>query len=226
MADSGEKELVEKARTGDRKAFGALVRAHHRKVWSLAAHMLGNRTEADDVVQEAFLRALRAMDRFDGRSEFGTWIYRIVVNLSLNAIRGRKRTASVAPEDPRLVRIAAGDPAKAAEDRRTYERLAAAIDALTPTLRTTLVLVTLQGMGHREASEILGCSEGTVAWRVHEARRQLRSALGEDAPASLTGKAAGKAGGSPPSGKPAEGKPAEGAPTPGKGKDDTDEGWD
>jgi RNA polymerase sigma-70 factor (ECF subfamily) len=216
MADSGEKELVDKARSGDRKAFGALVRSHHRRVWSLAAHMLGNRAEADDVVQEAFLRALRAMDRFDGRSEFGTWIYRIVVNLSLNAIRGRKRTSAVAPDDPRLTRVASADPARGAEHRGAYERLAAAVDALSPTLRTTLVLVTLQGVGHREAGEILGCSEGTIAWRVHEARRRLREALGDEAPAKADAPRAAAP-------KSEAKSPAE-VPTP--RKDDTDEGWD
>jgi RNA polymerase sigma-70 factor (ECF subfamily) len=178
MANQDEKKLVEKAREGDRTAFGELVRAHHRRAYGLAIHLLANKTEADDVVQDAFLRAFRAIDRFDGRSEFGTWLHRIVVNLCLNALRSRKRTAPVSADDPRLASVGA-DPARGADARRRFERLAAAIDGLSLTLRTTVVLVTIQGMSHKDAAGVLGCSEGTVAWRVHEARRRLREALGE-----------------------------------------------
>jgi len=219
MADD-EKGLVAQARAGDRKAFAQLVQLHHKKVWRLAVHLLSNASEADDVVQDAFFRALRGIDRFDGRSEFGTWLHRIVVNLCLNAIRARKRTASFAPDDPRLGLPAgpASDPARSAEDRRTTERLAKAIDALSLTLRTTLVLVTVQGLSHEEAAGVLGCSEGTVAWRVHEARRRLRETLGDDAPAVQPPKASAE----PPRSSAEPPKPATGE----GGKDETDEGWD
>jgi RNA polymerase sigma-70 factor (ECF subfamily) len=205
MADD-EKTLVAKAREGDRKAFGELVQRHHRKAWRLAVHLLSNVSEADDVVQDAFFRALRGIERFDGRSEFGTWLHRIVVNLSLNAIRGRKRTTPLSGDDPRLgLPTGPGsDPSRAAEDKQTYEKLSVAIDGLSLTLRTTLVLVAIQGVSHKDAAEILGCSEGTIAWRVHEARRRLRGAMGDEAPASESSKAEDGSG----------------------GKDETDEGWD
>src|SRR5438105_13316913 len=85
-----DRDLVEAAKGGDSEAFGAFVRRHQRRVFRLAVHLLRNTAEAEDVAQEAFVRAYGALDRFDGRSEPFTWLYRIAVNLSLNAIRARK----------------------------------------------------------------------------------------------------------------------------------------
>lgn len=148
--------------------------------------MLRDRAEAEDVTQEAFVRAYGALARFDGRSEPYTWLYRIAVNLSLNTIRSRKtakRSSGPSSDDPRLDGIADGsahaqrvEPADAGK-RQLYAVLAAAIDDLSETLRTTLVLVCIDGRSHEEAAEILGAPEGTIAWRVHEARKKLREAL-------------------------------------------------
>jgi RNA polymerase sigma-70 factor, ECF subfamily len=180
-----DRDLVERARGGDRVAFGELVRRHQRRLHRLALHMLRDRAEAEDVTQEAFVRAYGALGRFDGRSEPYTWLYRIAVNLSLNAIRARKsarRSSGAASDDPRLDGITretksqSTDPADAAK-RQLYGALAQAIDDLSETLRTTLVLVCIDGRSHEEAAEILGAPEGTIAWRVHEARRKLREAL-------------------------------------------------
>jgi RNA polymerase sigma-70 factor (ECF subfamily) len=146
--------------------------------------MLRDRAEAEDVTQETFVRAFNALGRFDGRSEPYTWLYRIAVNLSLNALRSRRtRGAATSTEDPRLEALApalhAGivEPPHDAARRQLYVALAEAIDALSETLRTTLILVCIDGRSHDEASQILGAPEGTIAWRVHEARRKLRDAL-------------------------------------------------
>jgi RNA polymerase sigma-70 factor, ECF subfamily len=180
-----DRDLVDRARGGDRVAFGELVRRHQRRLHRLALHMLRDRAEAEDVTQEAFVRAYGALARFDGRSEPYTWLYRIAVNLSLNAIRARKsarRSSGAASDDPRLDGITretksqSTDPTDAAK-RQLYGALAQAIDDLSETLRTTLVLVCIDGRSHEEAAEILGAPEGTIAWRVHEARRKLREAL-------------------------------------------------
>jgi len=85
-----DRELVDRARQGDAEAFGQLVRRHQQRIHRLAVHMLRDRAEAEDVTQETFIRAYRALARFDGRSEPYTWFYRIAVNLSLNTIRSRK----------------------------------------------------------------------------------------------------------------------------------------
>jgi RNA polymerase sigma-70 factor (ECF subfamily) len=179
-----DRDLVDRAREGDTLAFGELVRRHHTRIHRLAIHLLRDRAEAEDVAQETFLRAYRALDRFDGRSEPYTWLYRIAVNLSLNTLRSRKSSKAVATaDDARLEALLherpSGAPVADAASRQLYETLARGIDGLSETLRTTLVLVCVDGRSHEEASAILGAPEGTIAWRVHEARRMLREFLAE-----------------------------------------------
>lgn len=195
--ERNDSELVERARAGDRAAFGQLVRAHQQRVWRLALHLTGNRGEADDVTQETFLRAFRAIDRFDGRAEVFTWLYRICVNVSLN-LRRQKRHVSTDAEDPRVPEpVAEGpsdDPARAVSDAQRYRNLARALDSLSESLRTTVILACVEQVPYADIAEVLGCSEGTVAWRVHEARRKLREALPEENPHE--GAATARAGGS------------------------------
>lgn len=196
VTEQEESDWLERARGGDAGAYGRLVRAHQRRVHATALQMLGDRGEAEDATQETFLRAWRALDRFDGRSKLSTWLYRICVNVCLNAIRRRKRRASSDLDDPRVPEPTADptqgrtDPAAALETDQTERRLAAALESLSPTLRSAVVLVLLQGMPHKEAADVLGCPEGTVAWRIHEARRRLRLALDDlrdDAPSVAEG---------------------------------------
>ncbi|MEM9189543.1 MAG: sigma-70 family RNA polymerase sigma factor [Myxococcota bacterium] len=183
MAEPQEAELLKRAQAGDRGAFGRLVRLHQRRVYACAVQMLGDRGEAEDAVQDAFLRAWRAIERFDGRSELSTWLYRICVNVCLNTLRKRRRVKASDIQDPRIPEPAADplqggtDPGAATEQAQLYQRLGAALDQLSPSLRTTVVLVLIQGMPHKQAAEVLGCPEGTVAWRIHEARRRLHSIL-------------------------------------------------
>lgn len=181
---TSDRDLVDRAKGGDADAFGQLVRRHQPRIHRLAVHMLRDRAEAEDVAQETFIRAYQALARFDGRSEPYTWFYRITINLSLNRIRSRK-TARAAhdADDPRLDGILAeshrdgADPSGAAQRREMYAALCAGIDELSETLRTTLVLVCVDGRSHEDAAAILGAPEGTIAWRVHEARRKLKEFL-------------------------------------------------
>jgi RNA polymerase sigma-70 factor (ECF subfamily) len=181
--------LVKRAQAGDRSAFDDLVRRYRARIYALSLHLTGSRSEADDITQDVFTRAYQRINGFAGRSEFFTWLYRIAVNRSLNARRDTARRRTSGLEDPRVQAAVAvdayGDPRRAAELRQTYARLVSALDRLSPTLRSTVVLVALQGLSHDEAAAVLGCSNGTVAWRVHEARNQLRAlldgAMGDDA---------------------------------------------
>ncbi len=176
----GDRELVERAKSGDTHAFGQLVRRHQGRIHRLALHMVRDRALAEDIAQEAFLRAYNAIERFDGRSEPYTWIYRIAVNLSLNAIRSRKSSrVSGDDDDARLDALQSErpdgqDPHSQSSGRQRYQALCEGIDALSETLRTTLILVCVDGVSHEDAAAILGAPEGTVAWRVHEARRKLK----------------------------------------------------
>jgi RNA polymerase sigma-70 factor (ECF subfamily) len=181
--DGGDKteRLVRRAQEGDRAAFNELVRRYRARIYALTLHLTGSRSEADDITQDVFTKAYQQLASFAGRSEFFTWLYRIAVNRALNARRDTARRRTSGLDDPRVQAAVAvdayGDPRRAAELRQTYARLVAALDRLSPSLRSTVVLVALQGLVHDEAAAVLGCSPGTVAWRIHAARGQLRAAL-------------------------------------------------
>lgn len=185
MTEPTEAELLEAAQGGDRRAFSRLVRMHQRRVYACAVQMLGDGGDADDAVQETFMRAWRAISRFDGRSQLSTWLYRICVNVCLNHIRKRKRHDAADIGDPKIPEPKAdptqgdSDPRRALEVRQLQGQIAQALDGLSESLRTTVIMVLVQGMPQKEAAEVLGCSEGTIAWRIHEARRRLRLALAE-----------------------------------------------
>jgi RNA polymerase sigma-70 factor, ECF subfamily len=185
--------LVARAKAGDGQAFDELVRRYRSRIYALALHLTGTPSEADDITQDVFLRAYNALDRFEGRSEFFTWVYRMTVNRSLNARRDRQRRGEDPIDDDARLELAievdaAGDPRRAAELRQTYGRLLRALDGLPPEMRATVVLVALQGMSHGEVAVIHKCSEGTIAWRMHEARRRLNEAM---APNLITRKKTG-----------------------------------
>jgi RNA polymerase sigma-70 factor (ECF subfamily) len=174
-------ELVARAKAGDNAAFDELVRKYRPRVYSLALHLTGEASDADDITQDAFLKAYHKLPEFEGRSEFFTWIYRITLHRALNAKRDRKRRRTVSIDDPRLVAAievdSHGDPERAAQLRDRYRTLLEAFDRLSPLLQTTVGLTTLQGLHYREAAVVLGTTEGTIAWRIHEARRKMRGYL-------------------------------------------------
>jgi len=173
--------LVEGARRGEPRAFEALVKRYRHRIFALALHMTGSPSDADDITQDAFVRAFRNMDRFEGRSEFFTWLYRIALNRALNVRRDQARRRTADLDDPRVVVAIAvdsgGDPGRALELRETYVCLVKAFDRLSPLLRTTVALTMMQGLSYPEAAVVLETTEGTVAWRIHEARKQMREAI-------------------------------------------------
>lgn len=171
--------LVEAAKRGDKRAFEELYRLHQPRIYALALHLTGRPSDAEDITQDAFLKAYHHLPEFEGRSQFFTWLYRITLHRALNVQRDRGRRKLVGLDDPRVTAAvavdAAGDPRRALELQESYAHLLAAFDALSPTLRTTVVLTTLQGLSYKEVAVVLDTTEGTVAWRVHEARRQLHA---------------------------------------------------
>jgi RNA polymerase sigma-70 factor (ECF subfamily) len=150
-------------------------------VLALALHLTGSAADADDITQDVFLRVFQSLGDFEHRCAFYTWIYRISLNRSLQVLQKRRVRRGVDLDDPRVaiaVAIDAHDtPHRALELRETYAQLVFAFDQLSPLLRTTVVLTTLQGLSHGEVAAIFGTTEGTIAWRMHEARDQLRRAL-------------------------------------------------
>lgn len=196
MADSADEDPdLEKARQGDRDAFGRLVRRHQRRVYAAALHILGSHSDADDVTQEAFVRAYRGLASFDGRADFFTWLYRITVNTALNALRSGKRGAALSNRGlaesshvggrPEALGQVGQSPAQRTLQASEVTRVMEAVAALSPPLRVTLVLATVEELPHKQIAEILEIPEGTVAWRVNEARRLLKLRLAAPEPASV-----------------------------------------
>ena len=173
--------LVDAARAGDQNAFAALVTRYRKRIFALALHITRSASEADDITQDVFLKAYRALPEFEGRSQFFTWVYRMTVNRSLNVRRDRARRGEDMLDDPRLELAVAvdarSDPSREAELRQQYARLLRALDSLPVDMRTTVILVSLQGLAHGEVAVVQKISEGTVAWRMHEARRRLHDAM-------------------------------------------------
>ncbi|HET7499797.1 MAG TPA: sigma-70 family RNA polymerase sigma factor [Kofleriaceae bacterium] len=174
--------LVAAAKAGDARAFEALVARYRKRIFALALHITRSASEADDIAQDVFLKAYRALPEFEGRSQFFTWVYRMTVNRSLNVRRDRaRRGEDVVLDDPRLELAIAVDarsnPGREAELRQTYGRLLRALDGLPSDMRTTVILVSLQGLSHGEVAVVQKVSEGTIAWRMHEARRRMHAAM-------------------------------------------------
>jgi RNA polymerase sigma-70 factor, ECF subfamily len=172
--------LVSAARAGDSAAFDRLVRRFRPRIYALALHLSGSASDADDIAQDAFVQAYRHLPNFEGRSHFFTWLYRITVNRALSAQRARRHGA--VPLDDARLRVAMevdapSDPRLALELRETYAALLEALDGLSSSLKSAVVLTALQGMSYQEAAIILGTSEGAIAVRIHEARQQLRKSL-------------------------------------------------
>ena len=171
--------IVAKARLGDADAFRALVERHSRPLFRLAFRMTGNQQDAEDVVQESFLRAWRQLGRFDERASFGTWLYRIVANCSLDLMRGRKRRPAVSDEEDPVLALPAGDPSpeRVAMSGEVRERVAEAMEELSASERTAFVLRHFEGMRIVDVSRVLGCQPGAAKHSVFRAVRKLRRAL-------------------------------------------------
>ena len=167
-----DQRLVARLRSGDSAAFEALYRRHSSGIFGLALRMLRNRADAEDLLQEIFLQAYDKLESFEGRSAFGTWLYRLGVNRCLDHLRSRsaKEQARTAPLDPAFA--GAHDPG----GTRNLE-LERAIGELPPSSRAAFLLHDVEGYDHSEVGEMLGIAVGTSKSLVHRARMKLRDRL-------------------------------------------------
>jgi len=181
-----EAPLVARAREGDSLAFGDLVRKYEGKIFRLAQHVTQNREDAEDVLQETFLKAYEHLDQFQGNSKFYTWIVRIAVNQALMKLRRRKTDKSVSlddtidtGEDTVVREIAAWDPDP--EQRYSQEQLReildSAVQSLAPPYRSVFVLRDVEDLSTEETAEALNLSVPAVKSRLLRARLQLREKL-------------------------------------------------
>jgi len=176
-----DKELVRLAREGSQEAFEELVTRYQSKVFSMAMSFTRNREAADDLAQEVFLKAYLALPRFQGKSEFGTWLYRISVNHIKDFLRKRGRTKEVSLEDVRELSLSDGDRTdKAAEEAETEARKGLVrkfVEELPDKYRIILTLRDIQGMPYEAIARVLRLSPGTVDSRLHRARKMLRDRM-------------------------------------------------
>jgi RNA polymerase sigma-70 factor (ECF subfamily) len=179
LAALDDRALVQACLAGRREAFDELVVRHRRTVYRLCYRFVGNHEDATDLTQEAFLRAYRALKTFKGESAVGTWLHRIAVNLSLNAVAGRARRAEANEERAAPV---ASDPdamSRLLSGERTAQ-VRAAIARLPPKQRATLVLRVYQEMPHQEIADLFGSSVGAVKANFFHALANLKRLLGGD----------------------------------------------
>jgi RNA polymerase sigma-70 factor, ECF subfamily len=176
--------FVTKARAGDADAYRVLVERHSRTLFRMAFRMTGNEQDAEDVVQESFLRAYRQLGKFDERASFGTWLYRIAVNCSLDLVRSKKRRSEhLAPADSEMddpvLSLPALDPTpdRMAMSGQVRDRVAAAMNELSASERTAFVLRHFEGMCIEDVSRVLGCQPGAAKHSVFRAVQKLRRAL-------------------------------------------------
>lgn len=167
--------LVEKARGGDSDAWEVLIRRHRLRIYRIALRMLGDPDDAEDVAQDVVVQLFTAIAGFTGASSFTTWLYRIVINRSLNHRRRRRPTRPVLETDL----DATPGPEQAVMARGRTEATAAALSRLPAPLRTALVLHEMEGLTYQEVATILDVSEPTVRGRIYRARRSLLDDLQE-----------------------------------------------
>jgi len=166
--------LVSRAKAGDRLAFGQLVEDHYDFIFRTACKWTGKRSDAEDIAQEVCIKLATAIQSFDGRSAFTSWLYRVTLNMVRDTQRSSMRRdknidafSLVHPED---------DPGNQ-EESATAKELWRAVGGLPEKQREAIMLVYAEDMNHADAAGIMGCKEATVSWHIHEAKKTLRGLL-------------------------------------------------
>ena len=174
-ADGDEAALVERVRAGDAAAFDALAGRYMRRAYSVAYRLMGQKEDAEDLVQETFIAVLQRIDTFEAGRPFAPWFFRVLVNRGLNA--RKSRTLRAVDEIPEATAHHGPSPEREAERGELRDRLRAAMGGLPERQRTIVELFELEGFSGTEIADILEISDGTVRWHLHEARKTLRKAL-------------------------------------------------
>lgn len=183
-------ELVRRAKEGDRDAFRMLFERYHQRAFAVAVGVVKHRQDALDVVQDAFLKVHRYLDRFEGNASFYTWFYRIVMNLSIDHVRKRSRARNVdyddtvsredeerALDDAWLPTLLNANPARAALRRELGEAIQAALAELPEYHRAALLLREVEGMSYEQIAEVQEVPKGTIMSRLFHARRKMQASL-------------------------------------------------
>lgn len=179
--DGDEAELIDRSRKGDSEAFGVLVERYQRRVVGVALAVVHNQDDAIELAQETFIRAFENLAKFESRSSFSTWLYRIAANLAIDFWRREGRHVVLHGEDAEneigKMPTSQGDSFKEVSRSELSARLKQALEELTPEHRAVILLREVEGMSYDEISDVLQCPRGTVMSRLHYARTHLRNIL-------------------------------------------------
>lgn len=168
--DVSDGELARRAAAGDRSSFARLVKRHYAFVFRIAYRMTGHRADAEDIAQDVCARLGRAIRTYRGGSAFTTWLYPVVVN----AVRDQGRSAAREATRRQGYGIQARIESAAYEVNEPAEALWEAVRDLPPKQQEAVTLVYGEALSHAEAADLLGCSETTVSWHIHEAKKRLK----------------------------------------------------
>jgi RNA polymerase sigma factor RpoE len=180
--------LVKRAQQEDVAAYDELIRRYQERIYATVYHMTSNHEDANDLVQETFIKAYRALKSFKGDSSFYTWVYRIAVNKTINFLKQRKNRVHMslndldfnAEHDPDLVALISDrTPRRDVNIAELHEKLNAAMQKLSETHRMVVTLHDIQGLSHDEIGKIMECNVGTVRSRLFYARQQLQAYLSD-----------------------------------------------
>jgi RNA polymerase sigma-70 factor, ECF subfamily len=186
-----DRGLIAKAQAGDKAAFRLLVERHQRRAFSIALALVRDENDANELVQDAFLRVFKSLGSFQGGSSFFTWLYRIITNLSIDLHRkpGRQTVdiddsrleldESKQSDFPLMARIDGADPSELVRRREIGARLQAALDALPSYHRAVIVMREVDGLSYEEMAEAMDVSKGTIMSRLFHARQKLQKALAD-----------------------------------------------
>lgn len=188
VAQADDRALVKRAKQGDLLAYDELVRRYQERIYATVYHMTANHEDANDLAQDAFIKAYRALRSFKGDSSFFTWVYRIAINKTINFLKQRKKRIQMslndldfnAEHDPDLVALISDKtPRRDLGLTELQERLNAAMMKLSEVHRVVVTLHDVQGLSHEEISRIMDCNTGTVRSRLFYARQQLQGYLSD-----------------------------------------------
>jgi RNA polymerase sigma factor (sigma-70 family) len=183
-----EGDLVKRARRGDLKAYDELVQRYQERIYATIYHMTSNHEDANDIAQEAFIKAFQALKSFKGGSSFYTWLYRIAVNKTINFLKQRRNKNHFslndldfnAENDPDLVALTSDKtPVREVGLTELQKKLNESLQKLSEPHRMVVVLHDVQGVSHEEIADIMDCNIGTVRSRLFYARQQLQGYLSE-----------------------------------------------
>ena len=188
VAAKSETELINRAKRGDLASYDELVTRYQERVYATVYHMTANHEDANDLAQEAFIKAYRALNSFKGDSSFFTWVYRIAVNKTINFLKHRRKRIQMslddldfhAEHDPDLVSLISDKtPRRDLNLSELQEKLNEAMQKLSHIHRLVVTLHDVQGLSHDEISKIMDCNTGTVRSRLFYARQQLQASLSD-----------------------------------------------